>query len=383
MAHSKNRAVVIGTLAMLGCSGTSSSADTVGGAAALGGTSSAASSLVSGGASTAGGSAATTQGGTVTGQSNATGGLSATGGITGSGVTLTGGASALSGGTGAITTLPGGSHSTGGGIATGGAVATGGIAPIGGSNAAGASSSGGTSATGGRFPSGGNVPIAGSHTGGAKSSTATKATGSTTSTGGAAPGSGGTAALGGATGTGGGSTAGIPVGHCGAKKGRYFPESSWIYTDITNAPVRDNSGLMTKWLEDAGGWGNENRFQIDISFVILDADASTPRVAVTANDPMEYSADCDPNVQMPVPANGRIEGSDNYICTGRTSGDPAGDCHMLVADFASNALYEAYQATYSGNSFYSTCNVAWNMTKDVWGAPPAPGSTLPAVSQRN
>jgi hypothetical protein len=86
---------------------------------------------------------------------------------------------------------------------------------------------------------------------------------------------------------------------------------------------------------------------------------------------------------MPVPANGRIEGYDNYICPGRTAGDPYGDCHMLVADFSANTLYEAYQATYSGTSFYSSCNVAWNMTEYAWGAPPAAGSTLPSVAQRN
>jgi serine/threonine-protein kinase len=98
---------------------------------------------------------------------------------------------------------------------------------------------------------------------------------------------------------------------------------------------------------------------------------------------MAYSTDCDPNVLTPIPANGRIEGYDDYVCPGRTDGDPEGDCHMIVADFGSNTLYESYQATVSGGAFYSTCNIAWNMTRDVWGAPPAPGSTLPSVAQRN
>ena len=163
----------------------------------------------------------------------------------------------------------------------------------------------------------------------------------------------------------------------------YFPASSWIYTDISSATVRGNSAAMTKWLEDNGGWGNSNRLQIDTSFVILDADASTPRVGVTASDPMDYSTDCDPNVLMPVPAGGRIEGHTDYICPGRIAGDPTEDCHMLVADFTEHTLFEAYWATYSGGNFYSTCNIAWDMNKDVWGAPPAPGSTLPSVAQRN
>ena len=98
---------------------------------------------------------------------------------------------------------------------------------------------------------------------------------------------------------------------------------------------------------------------------------------------MEYSTDCDPNVSMPIPANGRIEGETGYVCGDRVNGNPEGDCHMLVADFSSNILFEAYQATYAQNLFYTTCTIAWNMVRDVWGAPPAPGSTLPPVATRN
>ena len=116
--------------------------------------------------------------------------------------------------------------------------------------------------------------------------------------------------------------------------------------------------------------------------MILDADASTPRVARTSTDPMDYSTDCDPNISMPIPAGGSIEGGKSYVCDGRVSGDPAGDCHMVVADFSSNTLFEAYQATYAQGLFYSTCTVAWNMTRDAWGAPPAPASTLPPVATR-
>jgi serine/threonine-protein kinase len=240
----------------------------------------------------------------------------------------------------------------------------------------------GGAATSGGVASGGAVASGGNKATGGSASTATKATGATASTGGVVA-TGGATTNGGTASTGGSTGAGLPVGHCGAKKGRYFPATSWIYTDISTAPTRTNSAAMTAWLEDAGGWGNSNRFQIDTSFVILDADANTPRVAHDVNDIMEYSSDCDPNLQMPVPTNGRIEGYDDYICPGRVSGDPEGDCHMLVADFSSGMLSEAYQATYSSGSFYSTCTIAWNMTKDVWGAPPAAGSTLPAVSQRN
>jgi serine/threonine-protein kinase len=175
----------------------------------------------------------------------------------------------------------------------------------------------------------------------------------------------------------------VPVGRCGARRGLYFPESTWIYTDITRAPVRSDSSATTAWLEARGGWGNGNRFQIDTSFVILDAEASTPRVARTTSDPVAYSSDCDPNVMMPIPTGGRLEGQAGYICPGRVMGDYQGDCHMLVVDVASNRLFEAFRATYSGGRFYSECTVAWNTTRDVWGVPPAPGSTLPPVSVRN
>ena len=251
-------------------------------------------------------------------------------------------AAATSGCGSSSTTKPGG---------PGGAAGTGGLATAGGATGAGGGVGfGGTLGTGGAVGSGGII--------GAGGSGATSLDGGTAS-------------------------AGLPVGHCGARKGRYFPETSWIYADVSSAPVRANSAATTAWLESHGGWGNSNRMQIDTSFVILDADASTPKVARTASDPMDYSTDCDPNVSMPIPSGGRIEGETGYVCGDRVNGNPDGDCHMLVADFSSKTLFEAYQATYSGGRFYTACTIAWNMTKDVWGAPPAPGSALPPVATRN
>jgi hypothetical protein len=175
----------------------------------------------------------------------------------------------------------------------------------------------------------------------------------------------------------------VPVGRCGGRRGLYFPATTWMYTDITTAPVHPRSAATTMWLEGRGGWGNGNRFQIDTSFVVLDADASTPRVMRTPSDPVEYSTDCDPGVAVPLPTGGRIEGLSNYVCPGRVLGEYNGDCHLIVADFSANRLFEAYRATYSAGLFYSECTVAWNTTRDVWGTPPAPGSALPPVSARN
>ncbi len=174
----------------------------------------------------------------------------------------------------------------------------------------------------------------------------------------------------------------LPIGHCGARKGAYFAADTWIYEDVSNAPVRPNSAATTAWLEANGGWGNNDVFQIDTSFVILDADANTPRVTRTPDDPVTYSTDCDPGVQFPLPPGGRIEGLPDYICPGRVQGDYQGDCHLLVVEHDARVLYEAYRATYADGKYYTECDVAWDLSLDVWGDPPPPGAELPPVAER-
>jgi hypothetical protein len=377
MLHSKSLVAMLGAWALLGCSGTSSNesgaggttnpaggASSVGGTKAVGGTGTKASS---GGVANVGGTSAIQSGVGGTTSAVGTGGVASTAG----GVSSVGGSATSPGGTGAL----GGTGNIGGTSANVGGKSSG----VGGTsaNVGGKSSgAGGTSANigGTKANVGGTSANVGGTSAGVGGTTA-HVGGTTASVGGTSANTGGTSST--------STSAGIPVGHCGAKKGMYFPATSWIYTDISSAPVRANSALTTQWLKDQGGWGNSNIFQIDTSFVILDADATTPRVAVTASDPVEYSTDCDPNVLTPVPTGGRIEGHDDYICPGRTAGEPDEDCHMLVADFSGHTLYESYWATYSGGNFYSSCNIAWDMAKDTWGAPPAPGSTLPSVAQRN
>lgn len=183
-------------------------------------------------------------------------------------------------------------------------------------------------------------------------------------------------------------TPGLPgdeprVGHCGGRRGRYFPATHWIYTDVRSAPVRSNSAATTAWLEAAGGWGF-GRFQIDTSFVVLDDDGSAPRVMRSASDPLDYyDPDCEAGIAFPVPAGGRIEGYPDYVCPGRAAGDGEGDCHLLVADWSSRTLFESYHTSYEGGQLYSLCLLSWDMTVDLWGAPPAPGAALPDVATRN
>lgn len=163
-------------------------------------------------------------------------------------------------------------------------------------------------------------------------------------------------------------------GACGARTGRYFPASSWIYTDISAAPVAATSAATTAWLESQGGWGSGGRFQIDASIVVLEADASAPRVVPTPD--AETYDQCDNAVAVPFPPGGRVEGFDNYICPGRSAGEINSDCHLLVADFSTSTLFESYASSYEGGTFYTACNIRWDMTRDYWG--PRPTTSNPA-----
>jgi len=164
------------------------------------------------------------------------------------------------------------------------------------------------------------------------------------------------------------------IGACGARTGSYFPPTSWIYTDVYDAPVAADSAAVTSWLEDAGGWG-AGRFQIDASLVVLDADGASPTATPSASDPGEVYDTCDNDVPIPVPAGGRIEGHDDYVCPGRFAGDYEEDCHLLVVDFSSNRLFESFSTTFERGTLYTTCNIVWDMTRDHWG--PRPTSSNP------
>lgn len=174
------------------------------------------------------------------------------------------------------------------------------------------------------------------------------------------------------------SASSLPIGHCGATEGRYFPANAWMYTDISSAPVHPRSTATTTWLEGQGGWGL-GRMQIDTSFVVLDAEASSPRVAPVVPDPGERYDSCDNDVAVPIPTGGRVEGYPDYVCPGRSDGDYEGDCHLLVVDHASSHLFESFSTSYVGGALYSTCVIDWDMTRDLWGAPPASSGPLPTT----
>jgi hypothetical protein len=63
-------------------------------------------------------------------------------------------------------------------------------------------------------------------------------------------------------------------------------------------------------------------------------------------------------LSVPLPANGNAEGSQNYTCD--TSNN---DCHILVADTATDKLYELLDATQSGSKLTALGAFVWDLTK--------------------
>ena len=56
----------------------------------------------------------------------------------------------------------------------------------------------------------------------------------------------------------------------------YFPPGSIWTKDISHAPLNPQSSTMISWLADAGGWGINNRMQVDWNIRVLHADSSHP-----------------------------------------------------------------------------------------------------------
>lgn len=148
---------------------------------------------------------------------------------------------------------------------------------------------------------------------------------------------------------------GVAVGaNCTPQGGYYFPRASVWYQDISFAPVDAESTAVISWLSSAGGFGG-GRMQIDFSINVLHADATTPVRTFMPTDDF-YTPDCD-HVPMPVPVGGALEGEDGFECLGD------GDCHLIVADHATNRLYEMWRANIVEPDFYGGCLSVWDMTR--------------------
>jgi hypothetical protein len=118
----------------------------------------------------------------------------------------------------------------------------------------------------------------------------------------------------------------------------YFPPGSVWTQDISHVPLDPHSSEMITWLADAGGWGHNNRMQVDFAIRVLQANTSAPRTPFRKG-PGFYTADSDLVSSLPLPVGGGLEGESGYRCT-----HPDSDCHLIVVDRGQNKLYEAYQA---------------------------------------
>jgi len=136
-------------------------------------------------------------------------------------------------------------------------------------------------------------------------------------------------------------------------------------TDVSGAAKSDRSDGIIQALSNAGGWGNNNAFQVDFSIPVFFADSNTPRVQVVGTDEYCFGGpDCDSvPAQMPVPTNANFEGSTDLTCdiSGNTEGQ--GDCHLLVVDRSEKKLYEVYQGTKDGENITAQGFFVWDLAK--------------------
>jgi serine/threonine-protein kinase len=137
----------------------------------------------------------------------------------------------------------------------------------------------------------------------------------------------------------------------------YFPSGSVWTQNISHAPLDPHSSEMIAWLADAGGWGHNNRMQVDFALRVLEADASTPHVPFHKG-PEYYAADSDVISSFPLPARGGLEGESGYQC-----GSPQSDCHLIVADRSHGKLYEAYQANYADGVLAANFLAVWDLNR--------------------
>ena len=127
--------------------------------------------------------------------------------------------------------------------------------------------------------------------------------------------------------------------------------------------TKDVSGLTKDARSDAiitalGMWGGGNKLQIDFSIPLFFADSTTPRQTITApSGGYCYGGpDCEAvPLQMPLPANGYTEGSNDYTCdTGNN------DCHVLVVERSQKKLDQLYNSTKTSNGFTALVAIVWD-----------------------
>lgn len=139
-----------------------------------------------------------------------------------------------------------------------------------------------------------------------------------------------------------------------------FPAGAVWYQDVSAAALHPNSASMISTLNGLGGancgFGN-CRMQIDFSNHIVHAPVGTPTLPI-ADHPSYgyYSPDCDGTGQVPVPANGAIEGTTGYDCNHDDD-----DCHLLVVQ--GNTLFELYSVDRNDaqTALNTLCLATWRL----------------------
>jgi serine/threonine-protein kinase len=134
----------------------------------------------------------------------------------------------------------------------------------------------------------------------------------------------------------------------------YFPGGSVWTQDVSHAPLDPQSSTMIAWLAGAGGWGHNNRMQVDFGVRVLQADAATPHVPFKGPGPS--FPDSDQLSTIPLPVGGGIEAQTGYQCN-----IDQNDCHLIVVDRAHGKLYEAYQANEGENVLTANFIAVWDL----------------------
>ena len=149
-------------------------------------------------------------------------------------------------------------------------------------------------------------------------------------------------------------------GALAAEPPRFPPGSVW-HADVRSAPLHAQSASMISALAGRGGWGNNNRMQIDFSIHVHHAapDNAPMRPIVAHLDSGDYwTPDCEAlPASMPVPADAAFEGQSGLTCD-----NTAEDCHLIVRK--GNLLYELYSGNLNGNVLDARCLSVWNLAAD-------------------
>ncbi|SRR6266702_1090040 len=137
----------------------------------------------------------------------------------------------------------------------------------------------------------------------------------------------------------------------------YFPSGAIWTQDISHTPVDPRSSALISWLTTAGGWGNNNKMQVDFGLRVIEAVNTSPMVAFR-RAPGWLSPDSDYVSTIPLPQAGGIEGQPEYLCDIHKY-----DCHLLVVDRARGKLYEGWAATYADPVITSKFLAVWDLNR--------------------